>query len=343
MKVHLYNRNEVESIDETQWQRLAQKSVCKNPFYEPYALIPALHHLEKTTEVLVVAAYDNAQLIALFPIELVSRQLGIKVISIWKHNHCFLSDPLCSHPQYLAEVIAQVCRELRASIWRVNQYSPTAFGLEFHQRAHHYESRRGFITDTHKTEAEVERLPRKVRSENQRIINRIQKKLGAEYKTSADIPDLPWFQLFSELEHRGWKSDVGGSILSKSSVTNYYKSLVETTLAQGVIEFQGIFVKNKPLAIAFRLISGDEAYEIKTAYDESYRKYYPGVVLEILNLRHLRYSNYSKVDSCTSADNSLVNRLWPERRLVLSSVYFKKNWLGRWLSLGYWIKRTAFK
>ena len=59
------------------------------------------------------------------------------------------------------------------------------------------------------------------------------------------------------------------------------------------------------------------AYTFKIAYDESYAQWSPGVLLEIENIRRLHDDpNIRWMDSFTSRDNAMFNRLWRDRVLL---------------------------
>ncbi len=106
------------------------------------------------------------------------------------------------------------------------------------------------------------------------------------------------------------------------------------------VEFQGLFLKDEPLAISFRLVFNRCAYDLKTTYNEKYKHFYPGVVLELFNLKDLENYDINLVDSCTSSDNKVVNRLWPSQRKVYGCIFFSQHPLARLIKLAYRFKKT---
>jgi hypothetical protein len=81
-------------------------------------------------------------------------------------------------------------------------------------------------------------------------------------------------------------------------------------------------------AISFRYKSKNIAYEIGTTYTEKYKNYYPGVALELLNIRNILESDYEMADSC-SAHNTVVDRIWPDDIVLCRTVIFENSLLGR--------------
>jgi CelD/BcsL family acetyltransferase involved in cellulose biosynthesis len=186
-----------------------------------------------------------------------------------------------------------------------------------------FRATRGAILDTQKAGHHLTRLPQKTRQENQRIRKRFFEKSGARYVTSDKPDSIDWLGDYLQLEHAGWKGRVKGSILSDDGVESYYLALYESNANLRKIQFQGLYAEQGPLAISFRLVSNGRAFDVKTTFDENYRELYPGVNLELCNMLDLENYRYEFVDSCTVSDNYLINRLWPDQRNILTSVYFK--------------------
>ncbi len=71
------------------------------------------------------------------------------------------------------------------------------------------------------------------------------------------------------------------------------------------------------LAMAVRVLAGRGAFQLKIAYDESYRRFGPGRVLdlELLGTFHER-TNEQWVDSCTTPGNEFKEALYPGRRRI---------------------------
>ncbi len=70
------------------------------------------------------------------------------------------------------------------------------------------------------------------------------------------------------------------------------------------------------------LRSGPGAFSFKTAFDENFSEFSPGIAVELFNLRNLRkYPQIEWMDSCSSPYNRVISRLWVDRR-PLQSVLF---------------------
>jgi len=341
MKIEILPRDRVLEIDTDQWRRLAELSLFVNPFYEPWCLVPAIEWLQKEDEVYIVTAWENNQLIALFPIHVIKSKFGIAYLSLWQHLQCVICDPLCSDSSKLSKVFNYVLQKMNVSMMRIPTHSELSYGKKIDTSSVVFSSTRGAISNITDVKSHLDSLPSRVRLENKRIIKRLFKETNAIYSISNTSPNRSWMADYCQLEHLGWKKKVSGSILSTPEIEQYYQRIYNNSKDTGRMEFQGIFDGETLLAVSFRITSHNHAFEMKTSYNERYKKLYPGVVLEILNLIELSKSKFQFVDSSTSSDNHLINRLWPEQRNLASSQYFSRSLSGKLLKLLYRIKNRV--
>lgn len=340
IKIEILLRDEIEQVSLDQWRQLSNESVYVNPFYEPWCLVPAFRHLDKQKEVYLVTAYENGKLAALFPVILKSSHLGIRYLAIWKHSHCFLSDPLCLESACLSEIVEHVVETLSASIFQIKDHSPLFSNHKIRRPNVVICSTRAAISNTGNVRHHLETLPKKMRAENRRLKRRVVERPDVSYYTSADRLNIDWLETYCKLEHAGWKGRQKGSIYSSPEVSRYYSDVNSEAGKIGRIEFQGLFSGANTLAASFHIISRNRVFELKTSYNENFGDCYPGVVLELMNMEMYDGSNFQSIDSCTSPQNELINRLWPDQRHIWNSFYFSNSLWGRTLKA---ILGTAFR
>jgi hypothetical protein len=80
----------------------------------------------------------------------------------------------------------------------------------------------------------------------------------------------------------------------------------------------------RPLAMICNLLAEDGGYSFKIAYDECFAQHSPGLLLELALIRHLHEQNIRWMDSCATAEHSMINPLWPDRGI-------RQSW---WISTG---------
>ena len=67
------------------------------------------------------------------------------------------------------------------------------------------------------------------------------------------------------------------------------------------------------------VLAGDEAFSFKIAFDESLSRFSPGVQLEVAMVGEFHdRMPHARMDSCADSDNEMINRLWPDRRPLVS-------------------------
>ncbi len=69
------------------------------------------------------------------------------------------------------------------------------------------------------------------------------------------------------------------------------------------------------------IVADDALFCFKVAYDDGLARFSPGVQLEVdaVSAFHER-AGVAVMDSCAEPDNALVNRLWPDRRPLVTFV-----------------------
>ncbi|MFP3581111.1 GNAT family N-acetyltransferase [Arthrobacter sp. SIMBA_036] len=79
------------------------------------------------------------------------------------------------------------------------------------------------------------------------------------------------------LEAAGWKGNEGTAILSRPSTTQFYQELSAWAADQGLLRLHFLRLSGKLIAISLSLEQSGVVYALKTAYDENFRQYAPGI------------------------------------------------------------------
>ena len=72
----------------------------------------------------------------------------------------------------------------------------------------------------------------------------------------------------------------------------------------------------QPIAMLISLLTPPGAYSYKTAFDERYARYSPGVLVQRENLDLLDDAAVRWCDSCAAADHPMIDHIWRERRAI---------------------------
>jgi hypothetical protein len=128
----------------------------------------------------------------------------------------------------------------------------------------------------------MKNVSKNFRSNLRKARNKLCKLESVEYSYTRDAALLQqYYKEFLDLEASGWKGIHGtrSAIKFRSRLPEFYSSLVENFSSIGGVEIQMLRVDGVAIASDFLLWTDNTCYKLKTAYDESYKKYAPGHML----------------------------------------------------------------
>jgi CelD/BcsL family acetyltransferase involved in cellulose biosynthesis len=122
---------------------------------------------------------------------------------------------------------------------------------------------------------------------------------------------------FLMLESKGWKGRRGTALIKSPERAAFVRDVVATFAETQRYFVLSLDLDGKPIAMALVFTSGDRAFFWKTAYDEDFATYSPGV-LSILELTEilLRDPTIALTDSCAAGDNPMYYNVWAESTAV---------------------------
>ena len=124
----------------------------------------------------------------------------------------------------------------------------------------------------------------------------------------------PWAAELLALEASGWKGKRGTAMAKKPEVKAAFLEACQLLNAAGKLRFWKLAVDGKPIAATYAIVEGDRAWLHKIAYDETYAKYSPGVLLILHATEQLfAESGISLVDSCAIPGHPMIEHLWRDR------------------------------
>ena len=343
----------VRSLDELRDHRLeledlAGDSLERNVFYEPILAEPAVRSFGAGKQLEFVLVYRSepgapgraAQLCGFFPFERITRYRGLPVTALtsFKHLHCFLCTPLirlngASQTFAMAldwlvaqsgatlvelgsigaegpvhQLLVQELQARRRPFWLRNWSTRAFFEPSADADAERY--LHGAISGL--ALKEVRRKERRLREQG-RLVWR-------ELELTEDA--RPWLDAFLRLEASGWKGRGRSALACNALESEFFVSAATTAHDRGRLMLLGLFLDDRPLALKCNFLTGDGGFAFKIAFDEAYRAFSPGFLLEIENVRRLhRRTDIRWMDSCADAQHAMINRLWPGRRTMATVLF----------------------
>ncbi len=339
----------VESVDELRshlpaWERLVEKAVEPNIFYEPWMLLPGWEQYGRETNLQVALIYAPCRknpkgdrvLCGLLPLER-HRGLGrlpVGNVQAWRYPHCFLRTPLV-RCDYVEETLTALLDWLRddpqgAPVLRLDYISGEG---TLHRKLIEILYRRGHTVWLRERYDRAMLVPatdaesysraasgRKRRHEARRQRKRLAEHGDLESVILEDEGDIDrWVDDFLRLEAKGWKGRTATAFACHEADRKFFRSVVYDAFRRRRLMMLALRFNGQTIAQKCNFIAGDGGFAFKIAYDEAYQQYSPGVLLEIDNIAALHDRPTLRwMDSCADANHPMIDHLWRERRLIES-------------------------
>jgi CelD/BcsL family acetyltransferase involved in cellulose biosynthesis len=319
----------------TAWERLAARACEPNPFFEPWYLLPSLAQHGHETQVLTKAWFHEGHLAGLLPVVRSARYYGHFVTHAtgWLHPNAFCGVPLIAagHEEaFWRDMLAHFDhRARRALFWHlplIPADGPANAALERvlarAQRPHYTvaEERRALLAGETSCEAYLAAaLSAKKRKELRRQHNRLSEEGALEVeRLEGDAGLASWTAEFLALEAAGWKGAAGSALASTAATRALFEQALSGAAAAGRLERLALRLDGRPIAMLVNFITPPGAYSFKTAYDEAYARFSPGMLLQLENLALIERPDIRWADSCAAEGHPMIERLWRGQRHMVS-------------------------
>jgi hypothetical protein len=360
------------------WEELASAALEPNPFYEPWMLLPALRAFaaDRRLQIVLVFAADTAQppgppiLCGVFPLEGrdhyegISRKLPFKTLRFWrKPEITYLCTPLL-HAEHAREALAAFfdwvgegrhgCSLLELGF--------VAGDGPFHQLLVDLFNERQMLTCVTtaftrallRPGADAESFVRTaVRPVKLRELRRHERRLAdlgpLAYRSLEPGGDVEaWIEEFLEIEALSWKGKGGRALVLDDADKAYFATIAREAFRRGKLMMLSLELGGRTIAHKCNFTSGAGSFAYKISFDEEHARHSPGVLLELENIRlvHAR-PEIRWMDSCADAAHAMLDRLWPDRRTIVSIVVGTGRGAGSLVVAGIpllkWINRHALR
>jgi CelD/BcsL family acetyltransferase involved in cellulose biosynthesis len=331
------------------WDALALDPAEPNPFFESWYLLPALRRFDKAGRVEILRFERGGQLIGLMPIERSWRyqRWPLPHLRTWLHPNCFAATPLVASgcerafwSAFLAWADANGGPALFVHLPEMPIDGQLAATLRAEAAAQarrielvHRQERALLDSDLGPTAYLEQALSGKKRKELRRQHARLAEagKLKLE-RFDDDRCLATWIDHFLALEASGWKGAAGSALSAHDATTGLFREALRGAAERGRLERLSLTLDARPVAMLANFITAPGAFAYKTAFDERFARFSPGVLLQLENLALLENAEIAWCDSCAAPDHPMIDGLWTERRAI-----------GRYsVAIGGAAKRSAF-
>ena len=317
------------------WADLAANAAESNPFLESWYLLPSLDRFAQDGGPDILAYEVDGTLCGLMPFASASRYYGkpIPHFANWMHANMFLGTPLVRNdhaPGFWENVLAQADATAGTALFlHLNQMAldgQVFEGLrtvcEAQSRAHGIVDRiERPVLDTQMGTKEYRdsKISWKRRKEWRRLRRLLEDRGKVEFRWHDGADDLErWIADFLRIEASGWKGEANSALACNPDTKATFREAMRRGALHGALVRCELTLDGKPIAmlVNFRAANGRTTFGFKTAMDDAYRKYSPGVLLENAYLEILDEERRTWCDSCAAPDHPVMTKIWKGRRAV---------------------------
>ncbi|HEV7340478.1 MAG TPA: GNAT family N-acetyltransferase [Sphingopyxis sp.] len=318
------------------WDRLAAEASEPNPFAERWCLQSALHLLDPERHARLVMVRDGSDgpVIGIMPVAAATHygRLPLRHVTGWAHPNHFHGAPLvrAGFERLFWSILLGWCD---AAPWartllhvpRLTADGPLHCALIDVARVRggeaevvHREERALLDSDLSPADYWDAAVRAKKRKELRRQANRLAEQGAVRLRRwQAGEAIEPWIDAFLDLEARGWKGRAGSALASHSDTQAWFRAILTGAAEAGRLDMRALDLDERPLAMLINFRAPPGGFSFKTAFDEDYARFSPGVLLQQANLDLLDDPAIAWVDSCAAPGHPMIDSVWRERRALV--------------------------
>ncbi|MFN3863304.1 MAG: GNAT family N-acetyltransferase [Erythrobacter sp.] len=332
------------------WERLVARAAEPNPFFEPWFLVPSLEQWGAAGRAVVKAWFHDGRLAGLMPIIRSAAYYGhiLPHATGWLHANAFCGVPLVAaglEEDFWRALLAHFDQSPRQALFlhlpKLPAGGPVNAALERvlagSGRAHYTVAEEFRALLEGKTSAEAylaAAMSAKKRKELRRQHNRLAEQgVLAFERLEGEAGLSEWASEFLALEAAGWKGQAGSALASAADTRALFEQSLAGAAAAGRLERLALRLDGRAIAMLANFLTPPGAYSFKTAYDETYARFSPGMLLQLENLALLERADVEWADSCAVEGHPMIERLWRGQRHMVS----------RNIAIGGRLRRAAFR
>jgi hypothetical protein len=300
-------------------------------FFEPEYVLPAAEFIGGRRVALLVVKGSDGWL-ACLPIHRPRtwHRVPARGLATWQHKYCFCGTPLVRSDRVesaVGEMTRELMRQRTAAFVGFDSLSNEGPVREALRASIEEEGGEELRVGVHQRAALRRRpaaqgyptLKAKHRHELARKRRRLEELLGGGLETLDRAREFEAVDWFLDLEASGWKGRGGTALASVELDAQFFRTVCRSFRELGRLHLLSLEANGRRVAMACNLRAGEGIFCLKIAFDERWRRYSPGAQLMRDHLTWFeREGGASWMDSCVEPGSDLVNRLWPDRRGIVT-------------------------
>ncbi|HEY7810191.1 MAG TPA: GNAT family N-acetyltransferase [Allosphingosinicella sp.] len=329
---------EVEALSpglREEWRALAEDAAEPTAFAEIGFFGSAWDHLPHAGARLLEVRGGEGMLAGAIALEIAPTlgRMPVRHVENWRCEHDYLGMPLVRRG-HEAAFWGALLDHLDAAPWAagllhvrgVVEDGPVHRGLEAAAAERGracpvvYRTRRAMLhSSLSPAEYYEQAVRKKKRKEIARLANRLRELGTVEFRTlepgGTDVE--AWCEAFIALERSGWKGRENSAIACREENARFLRAALAAAHGEGRLQIRSLELNRRPIAMLINLLAPPGSFMFKTAYDEDYARFSPGLLLQIENLDTLERPGIDWMDSCAAENHPMIDGLWTERRDIV--------------------------
>jgi CelD/BcsL family acetyltransferase involved in cellulose biosynthesis len=249
------------------------------------------------------------------PIGLVAGRFGLagSVFTLWTHDYAPYGVPLVrpgEAPAVVGALVSFLAAEGAAALEApLVPEGPFAAALDALAASHPT-----FVLDAHRR-AVLTGAPPPLSKEHRRLARRLGDQGALTFASTATGHDLAdAVAAFLALEAEGWKGRRGTALAMTPATRAFFERAMTDLAPRGAARIDMLLLDGRPIAAGLVLTAGARAWYLKTAYDEAFARYSPGLLVShAIGTAAIGAKGVRLVDSCAIPDHPMIDRIWPGR------------------------------
>ena len=318
------------------WEDLCARSVEDNVYYSPRYAQALLQSVEGRQKVRFAVVWDRSSLVALLPFTSSRTAVpGLRAAGrAWQSKYTFSCTPLLDTnlKTGAADALLNVLASISESEWII----PTVnTGGEACQSMVAALARRRapwtFLNHFRRATLEAgptfdEHMNLHVGSNRRKGLARSRRRLEelgkVEHESHSSGEGLERaVAAFLKIEASGWKGKRGTALDCDEHTRQFAASAFTGNETSSICRADMLTVGGVPIAVSLIVLAGRTGFAVKACYDESYRRYSPGLLLETEVLRGFLSGNWARRLDSASSGSHVLDDLWPSRTHVADLVF----------------------
>ncbi|HEY6816130.1 MAG TPA: GNAT family N-acetyltransferase, partial [Croceibacterium sp.] len=322
MVLRLLRADALEAHDRLQWDKLGGDAAAPSVFAEPWLMRCSLAHCDAQGAArLAVVEDESGRWLGVLPVVATRRQgrSPVPAWAAWRHPNQFVGAPLVRRGyaddfwRRLVEGLGAHGQRVSLVLGKLPSDDPVTDAL-FRLCA---AQRRGVIVDRRIARAflDADAAPAQCARQRSRLRG-LERKLAGEVGpvAFAVARDAGQIDAFLALEQSGWKGRAGSALACADRTQAFFREVCAEAAARDRLEVATLSAGGQVIAVSIQLEGAGLRYGFKAAYDETFARCAPGLLLLDRLTQHYVVRGGVGVDSCTVPEQQPVSRLWPGRR-----------------------------